>query len=40
MMDIKDKSIRRQVGEIMIAVPVMTHSSSELRQLGRSHKTD
>lgn len=39
-MDIKDKSIRRQVGEIMISVPVMTHSSLELRQLGRSHKTD
>ena len=29
-MDIKDKSIRRQVGEIMIAVPVMTHSSLDL----------
>ena len=39
-MDIKDKSIRRQVGEIMVLVPVMTHSSLELRQLGRSHKTD
>ena len=39
-MDIKDKSIRRQVDEIMIAVPVMTHSSAELRQLGRSLKTD
>lgn len=39
-MDINDKSIRRQVGEIMISVPVMTHSSLELRQLGRSHKTD
>lgn len=39
-MEIKDKSIRRLVGEIMIAFPVMTHSSLELRQLGRSHKTD
>ena len=39
-MDMKDKSIRRQVGAIMISVPVMTHSSLELRQLGRSHKTD
>ena len=39
-MDIKDKSTRRQVGEIMIAVPVMTHSSLELRQLGRSRNTD
>lgn len=39
-MGIKDKSISRQVGEIMIAVPVMTHSSLEFRQLGRSHKTD
>ena len=29
-MDIKDKSIRRQVDEIMIAVPVMTHSSLDL----------